>query len=310
MPSTVTHAYIAKDVYKKLDKKITRKITNENYNELLMFSSGFDILYFYKILSIKPYNTVTKLGATAHHSKTNEFLINLTNQIKETKNISQFMYLMGLLTHYAADSTIHPYINYKAKTITKKHFTMRDAHFQIETYLDNYFIKNRENIDYKKYKIYEELFKVERNEDIVNLLNKAFKEVFQEDNIGEYFYKAISDMKNFFHFLRYDPTGLKRKFYNFANIFASRLFRDVRYLSYNFPLDNDNFYLNLEHAEWFNLKNANSKSKKSFLELYDEVIDKASNIIEKTYEYIFEDKKVDLEKLFENKSYGDGIPLN
>ena len=44
MPSTVTHAYIAKDVYKKLDKKITRKITNDNYNELLMFSSGFDIL--------------------------------------------------------------------------------------------------------------------------------------------------------------------------------------------------------------------------------------------------------------------------
>ena len=310
MPSTVTHAYIAKDVYKNLDNKITRKITNDNYNELLMFSSGFDILYFYKIVSLRPNNKVIKLGNLAHHSKTNEFLINLTNQIKETKNMHQFMYLMGLLTHYVADSTIHPYVNYKAKTITKKHFTPRDGHFQIEAYLDNYFINKRENMYYKKYKIHDELFKVERNEDIVNLLNKAFSEVFHEDNIGEYYYKAISDMKNFYKVFRYDKTGLKRKFYNFANIFASRLFRDVRYLSYNFLLDNDIFYLNLEHEEWFNLKNPNSKSNKSLLELYDEVIDKASNIIEKTYEYIFEDKKIDLEKLFENKSYGDGIPLN
>lgn len=308
MPSTMTHAYIAKDIYKKLDIKIKSKITTTNLNEMLMFSSGFDVLYFYKMI-LMPFNRINKLGNKAHNSKINAFFINLINQIKKSKNMDQFMYLAGLIAHYVADSTIHPYVTFKANGMKKKHFTERDGHFQIEAYLDNYFINKYEKGDYRKFKIHDELFKVERNQDIVDLLNKAFKDVFQEDNIGEYYYKAVVDMRNFFKIFRYDSMGLKRKVYNVINIFASLFFRDIRYLSYNFPLDNDEFYLNLKHEEWYNLKDISIKSRESLLELYDRVVKKGLMMTEEVYDYIFENKNVDLEKLFGNKSYGDGIVL-
>ncbi len=307
MPSTMTHAYIAKDVYKNLDNRIKNKLTSENIDDLITFSSGFDILYFYKIVS-HPNNKIIRLGGYCHHNKVNEFFINLTNQIRKSKDINQFMFLMGLITHYVADSTIHPYVNYKASLMIKKNFTNQDGHFLIEAYLDNYLI-NKNGFDYRKFKIYEEVFKAKRKDEVVELLNKSFKEVFNEKDIGEYYFKAIRDMKNFFHIFRYDVTGLKRKFYKFANIFASRLFRDVRYLSYNFPLDNSEYYLNLNNQEWYNLADKSLKSHKSVLELYDMVVKDAVSIVEKVYDYIFKDKDVDLEKLYGNKSYGDGKVL-
>ena len=51
------------------------------------------------------------------------------------------------------------------------------------------------------------------------------------------------------------------------------------------------------------------KSRESFLDLYSKVITKSVKMIEEVHDYIFIDKKVDLEKLFENRSYGNGLIL-
>ena len=49
MPSSITHAYIAMDVYDNLDKNIQKKLLNklENYKT---YSQGPDVFYFYHIL--------------------------------------------------------------------------------------------------------------------------------------------------------------------------------------------------------------------------------------------------------------------
>ncbi len=308
MPSTMTHTYIAKDVYKNLDTKIKRKVTEDYLDNIITFSQGFDILYFYKIIT-RPNNKIIKLGGYCHRNKTNEFFITLTNKIKESKDINEFTFLIGLICHYVADSTIHPYVNYLASTMKHKNFTNGDGHFVIEAYIDNYFINKNENIDYRKFKLYKYAFNARKEESIINLLNKTFEEVCGYSKIGEYYYKGIKDMKNFFRFFRYDRFGIKNKFYKFANIISSRIFRDVRYLSYNFPLDKDNFILNLDNKEWFNVKDPKFKSNKSVLELYDDVVKNATEIVEKVYSYIFIGENMDLDKLFQNKSYSNGIVL-
>ena len=63
------------------------------------------------------------------------------------------MFLVGLITHYIADSTIHPYVNFKADKLKGKNFTIKDGHFVIEAYLDNYFINKYEKGDYRRFKI-------------------------------------------------------------------------------------------------------------------------------------------------------------
>ncbi len=308
MPSTMTHAYIAKDVYKNLDSKIKRKVTKEYLDNIITFSEGFDILYFYKIIT-RPNNKIIKLGGYCHRNKVNEFFISLTNHIKETKDINEFTFLIGLICHYVADSVVHPYVNYLASTMKHKNFTNGDAHFVIEAYLDNYFINKNEDINYTKFKLYKYVFNAKKEDSIINLLNKSFKEVYGYNNMGEIYYEAMKEMKNFFRIFRYDRFGIKNKFYKFANIIASRIFRDVRYLSYNFPLDKDNLILNLDKKDWYNVQEPKIKSNKSVLELYDDVVKNAIEIVEKAYSYIFLEKDINLDRLFQNKSYSNGTIL-
>ena len=51
MPSTITHDYMANDIYNKLDKKI-KKVFKNNLNEYMTYSQGPDILFFYRIFLI------------------------------------------------------------------------------------------------------------------------------------------------------------------------------------------------------------------------------------------------------------------
>lgn len=312
MPSSITHAYIAKDVYSRLDKKIKTKFQKNDLENFKTYSQGPDLFYFYNIFFpiSKKSRDIIKFGRYCHHNQVNELFINLTKKVKKSKNFDEFLFLIGLTCHYIADSTMHPYINYQSSLLVKKNYTNRDAHFKIETYLDNYMIKKNEKINYKEFKVHEFCFNLEKNENVVNLLNKSFQEVFNENNIGEIYFKSLKDMKLFFKYLRYDHKKCKNYFYNFANIFAKRIFRDVRYLSYNFDLDNDNFYLNLNHDIWHNVENPNLKSNLSFLELYREVVLQTKLTIEKLYEYVYENKRVDLEKLFGNKSYSTGLIID
>lgn len=307
MPSSITHAYLAEDVFKRLDKTIQDKI---NLEEFKTYSEGPDIFYFYHLMipiTKKSYK-VRKLGSIIHHNKTNELFINLTEKVKKSKNLNEFNYLIGLFNHYIADSTIHPYVEYKATILTKKHLTKKDNHFIIEAYLDNYLV-NKKQINYKKYKSYKLFLNTKKNNDVINLLNSSIFEVFNIKNIGNYYYKSLVEMKLFFKIFRYDPYKIKRHIYNILNIVANRCFRDIRYLSYNFELDNDN-YLNLNHDTWCYLNDKNITSSKSILDLYSDIIIKSQNKIKILYDYIFNDKETDLNLLFENLSYGTGVSLD
>lgn len=312
MPSSITHAYIAKDVYQVLDKKIKAKISKDHLEDYKTYSQGADIYYFYKMLTpfTKKSYEVRTFGRTCHAEKTNEVFINLTEKVKETKDFNQFLFLIGLMTHYNADSIIHPYINYKASLMNKKYFDGRDAHFLLETYLDNYMIKKRDTINYKTFKVHEFCFNLEKHDSVEVLLNQTFLEEFDIKNLGNYYFKGAKDMKKFFKYLRYDPNGYKRDIYKLLNFITRRCFRDVRYLSYNFDLLEDDKYLNLNHESWYNTDGDKNKLyNDSFLDLYSKVVSKTKEMIEVLYNYVFENKDVDLEKLFGNKSYGTGLPL-
>ena len=114
----------------------------------------------------------------------------------------------------------------------------------------------------------------------------------------------------FFKYLRHDTFGYKRIFYLSVNFLAKRLFRDVSYLSYHFKLDKDSEILNLNHQDWYNIHDKKYKSNESLLELYNKVIKEGTDIINDIYDYVFLDKKIDLEKLYQNKSYSNGLTLS
>ena len=309
MPSTITHAYMAKDIYQKLDKKIKTLFTDNYLDDYITYSQGPDILFFYRILfPIGNALHIQHLGSRVHREKVNKFFISLINNIKKDKNPKQFIYLIGLVTHYAGDTICHPFVNYKAYELEKITKKKKDFHFKIEAYIDNYILSTK-NINYKTFKCHKLAFNAKKYDEVVDLLNKSYLEVFNEKNIGNIYYKSLKNMKFFFHLLRYDPFRIKRYFYNFIYFLARFYKRDIRYLSYNFSLLENDFYLNLNKKTWYNIKNKDIKYNKSFIELYNEVIDKSIYMIKVLYEYIYENKDVNLEKLFGNLSYANGLPI-
>ena len=305
MPSSVVHAYIGLDTLEKLNSK-PKTIIEKHIDNYKVYCQNMDILYFYHILLLFQ-NKIQNLGYKIHHEKTNEFFKILIEDNKKNKDPELFTFISGLMTHYKADSTIHPYVDYYSEKNTETQ--RKNNHFMIETYLDNYFIKNRMHINHKKYNNTNFIFNYQKKDIIEKEITKVYQKLYNYPNMGKKYYRALKEMKFVFNYLRYDKYGIKRFFYKIIDLNPIKSIRRVEYLSYHFDLDNDESILNTNHSTWYNRKKTNLVSTKSFYDLYDDVINMSSFTINELYEYIFNNKNVDLDKLIGNLSYANGLPL-
>ena len=305
MPSSIVHAYIGLDTLNKLNNK-PKSIIEKHINNYKVYCQNMDVLYFYHILLLFN-NKVQDLGHRIHHEKTNDFFKILINDNKENKDSELFTFIAGLITHYKADSTIHPFINYQSmsKTETERF----NKHFTIETYLDNYFINERMSVNYKKYNNTKFVFNYQKNDIVKDSITKVYKELYNYPNMGKKYYKSLRDMKFVFNYARHDRFGIKRFLYKIIDLNSLKKIPRVQYLSYNFNLDNSDKYLNNNHNTWYNPDKKDLVSNKSFMDLYNEVIDNASYTINELYEYIFNYKNIDIDKLIGNLSYATGLKL-
>ena len=113
-------------------------------------------------------------------------------------------------------------------------------------------------------------------------------------------------MKFVYNYFRYDKYGIKRLLYKIIDLNPFNILRSA-YLSYHFDVNNNDYYLNLDHKPW---NNNGQECTKSFLDLYEDVLNSSSEIINELYEYIFEDKKVNTKQLVKNIDYGNGLEIS
>ena len=300
MPSTITHAYIGIDTLKKLNKN-PQKIITDRINNFKVYCQSMDVLYFYHIFLLKR-NTIQEMGHKFHNEniyKTFELLIN-DNKINKDKEL--FTFIAGLIIHYKADCIMHPFINYLA--YNKKELLKTDKHFEIETYIDNYYINKNYSKNYFKINSSKFVFNYKNEEIIEKEIDKLFKNIWNKDNMGKKYYRALKEMHFVFKNIRYDKYGIKKGIYQLIDLNPFNI-RRCKYLSYHFKLNNDNYYLNINHKKWFNDK----EYTKSFLDLYKDVTIESSFIINELYEYIFNNKNINLKELIGNNSYSTGLKI-
>lgn len=304
MPSTITHAYIGIDTLTKLNKE-PKNIINNHINNYKIYCQNMDVLYFYHILYLKN-NQVQVLGHRFHNENVFDYFKTLIEDNKKNKNHELFTFIAGLITHYKADSIIHPYINYLSHNVNRTKEI--DKHFEIETYLDNYFINKYETNNYQRFNNSKLVFNYTEERIIKEEITKIFKQYFNFNNMGIKYYQALKTMAFVYKHIRYDKYGIKRILYKIIDFNPFNI-RKTEYLSYHFRLDNDSFYLNSNHHRWFNYNDERYTSNQSFIDLYNDVIEKSSFIINELYDYIFKDKKVDLYRLIDNYSYSTGLKI-
>ena len=315
MPATVTHAYFANDLYDILPIGL-KQLLIDNKKRLRMFAQSTDSFIFYNLLKRKDQH-IRNFQTFFHTNKSEEFFINLINYIKyndyyQNSEIMSFLY--GYISHYVLDYTIHPYIIYKTGFFNKNDketYKYRNKHNYMETFIDNYMIKQRENIIPYGFKFYDFIFDLRPfSKELIEVIDYAFKETYNFKNFSKYYYHSLKDMYKSLKYLRYDKYGIKIFIYKGLDRFTNSKAFKLQSISYHTNLKDKNNYLNANHTTWFHPTTKKEKHQESFIELYSIALHETKNIITNVNYYLKDTKKVNLKKIFKNYSYLTGKNCN
>ena len=312
MAGTITHSYFILDLYDRLSIN-SKELLMDEKESLKLFSQNTDILNYYNIKNSKKRIKIRNFGRRSQEIKVYEFFSTLINYIKYNNhqyNPQVISYLYGMLSHYVLDSTVNPYIIYKTGKFDKKNkdtYKYNNLRYEVESYLDNYMLRIRKGINPHKFKCYDFCFNVNSfNNELIEVMDFTYKEVFGINNFHNYYLKSIKQMKLFYKRFRYDPIGIKKAFYTLFDIVTPRYFLRKVPISYHINKKNKKRFLNLEHDKWFNPVDKRSKSNESYLELYTKALYKCTNMIQEINKFLYYDKKINLKKVIGNLSYETG----
>ena len=318
MPSSNTHSFFCEDVLKLTSNDVKNKLKN-SINYFKVFGQGPDPYFFYDFHLTRRSKNIYKINRAMQHSNVNRHFIKLINYInqKDYYDNAQIMaYLYGQICHFVLDSTMHPYIIYSTGMYDKKNpetFKYNGKHEEMEYYLDCYLIFRREKMEPKKYKVYKEIFNIDKFCDELNIcISDVVKEVYNFDNAGDIYYKSIIDMRNFYYIFNYDRLGIKKIIYSILDFICGNKYVKKKELSFNINPNDKLYYLNIYKNIWNHPCDINEKYDLSFDELYEKAINKAIIIINKV-DYMLKSGSVynnELEKLFGNLDYGTGKDCN
>lgn len=84
-------------------------VTPVQQDVLVLGAQGPDPLFTLGIFPLRPSSKPSGLGNVLHSYRTGAFLLALCRRAKASDDVAR-AYAMGFLTHYALDSTVHPYV--------------------------------------------------------------------------------------------------------------------------------------------------------------------------------------------------------
>ncbi len=129
MASYISHYLAAKAV---IEKSPADSVIRKYADCFILGAQGGDML-FYAFGQFKGY------GARTHREKTAQLFAAALNYCREENRPEPLAYTLGLLTHYALDSAIHPYVVYEAKerlTAVYPPHLYKCLHMMLETRID------------------------------------------------------------------------------------------------------------------------------------------------------------------------------
>ena len=314
MPSTVTHSYFIMDIYEKFSISKKNFLKNE-ISKMQLFAQSTDPFNFYLTKNFNKAKHVRSFSKFFHTHKTRDYLITLINYIKYnyySNNPEIMAYLYGMISHYVLDSNTHPFIFYNTGVFDKKNkesYKYNNLHHIYENLIDQYFIKTREKCYPYKSKSFFKIFNSYNcSKELIDVIDFSFRETFGIEGYYLKWKKSVKNMKLCFKYLRYDRYNLKNTIYKLIDKITPKKWFKLHFLSYHY-INKDIDYLNLGHNEWKIPTTKSKKSNQSFIDLYLKSLNEATEIIHEIDKYIYDNKKINLNKLIKNISYETGIDL-
>lgn len=281
MPNYISHAIMAEKT--TFDSKIEL-----DKNVLRAYSIAPDLMISYK-------NGVN----ITHNQKTQSFFLSLISDIKNNKlyNDQYIMsYLYGQILHYALDTTVHPYVYYMTNDIPK--LGLVNFHMAFEEYLGYYLLNQKLNTSRENLrKDFYTDFKWQESIKLQKTIDKVYSLVYSIEDASKYQIKTGKLLKTLDI-----ATRVFQK--NNGEVYLKIIGLD-KYLE--FANLNQEDLTNENHEVWYN-PITNQQADDSLLELFDQAIVRANEIIEEVNKVIYNDERnLNLIYIFDNKSYDTGL---
>ena len=317
MPDILTHVYCANFSKKHFEDSIVmRQIVDKHLSAFYLGAQGPDFFFYYRIWPWKNNASIPKIADKIHKTKTEVFLGQAIDSIKETDLGSKagqmtLAYWMGFLCHYALDTTAHPFIYYHSG-INKDDDAKTKGDHNNHKFLENI-------IDTIMSKKYENIMGLPRNqteclprdanalmpvyESVADIINKVYGVDVEVTIIRD----AVADMRKLIGIMN-DPKHRLRWWFNKAESIISK----PKYITTAaFPAGSNLHYdfMNMNHNTWVHPCDKSIEYKDSFQDLFDMSIERAVELMEFAWDTIRGDQTTEeFESLLGGLSYDTGLP--
>ena len=299
MADLYLHSRLSEEVLKKLDYDFDMGL-------VFLGSQGPDPLYYN--VSKKDGKDYRYHADRMHDTNTQMLFKNMVMHVKSNTTKETYSHMIGFICHYALDVKIHPYVYYNAGVYKKDDpstHKYRGLHLKFERSIDAVKILEEQKMKPNKFKIHKTYFTVQDVPiDVMNVMGHVLKQTYGKDHGGLMYKigtkKMYGNIKNIVH----DRWGLKNLLLKFIDLFSKgdMFYEDISFANHIEEYD----YLNNKKATWHHPV-TNEEHNESVDELFEQARVFALDMIKNVNSYIFDDKNIDLDKVFTNLSFNSGL---
>lgn len=243
-----------------------------------------------------------------HDTNTQGILIRMVEYVKSHPSQDNYSFLFGFLAHYALDVNIHPYVYHHVGVYRKNKpetHAWRGLHLKFERSIDAVLFEREQQKPARKLAITKRYFPLKTvPKDVLSLMKDTIDSSFDVDDGDVVYQTSITYMYRVLRYIATDRFGWKKLLYRLADLFVKDqdlLLADMSFFHHIEAYD----FLNLEHRTWHHPV-TNEPSTKSVLELYQDALVFADQLLEQVDKYLA-GSKIDLSKVFTNLSLNSGI---
>jgi len=279
MPNIITHALLAQDAIESIDCPSLTSLIAKYPRVYALGSSGPDFLFYYRILpweKADPIHDLKNVGNKVHSGRINDFYQSALGVIQTTQDEStreiMTVFLAGHLSHWALDSTAHPYIFAKTGVIGSGE--TKYWHFRFESMLDTLMVTQVKGFKIENIHMPDFVSSTSQTRKAVAYLYRQIIIDLYEIDIPEKVYEDSLVATTKIAKLLYDPYTLKFPAVQLGEKASGKLWEFSGHMVIG-EVDKKHDILNLEHKAWAHPCDDKLVSTESFPELYLKAKDRA-----------------------------------
>lgn len=270
---------------------------------VLAGSEGPDPLFF-SVLPMPGAPVVPKVGSILHTQKTDDFLIALADACRQSELTRA--YCCGFFSHYAADTTFHPFIY--AHSLTESGAYSSTNHCTLEHQIETLHYRRQGHASGLPVQMagFAQLRAGEKDE-IARSLSAAIDRVFPGEALGvRLVRKSFDDAVNLCRLLR-SPGGVR---YRLLGSLLKPMKLDAALHAHMMPKDPpDADIMNDAHRPWASIWTPEQTRTESFDQLYDAAVLRGKALVGAANDYMLgRSSFASLRALHGGFSYDSGLP--